>query len=212
MKLSVGRLSLTALVLITAVLIGASAFQPVAAQRQVEQDLSKTVEVLLAKEEIRQQIYNYSRGLDRMDKDLALQVWHPDGTADYGGQAVNGRALIEGIFQGLVNNVAHAHHMVDTMITVDGNKAVSETYANSSLVIPLAEHSDQGVRVDSGGVSVSLIRGRYADRWSKRDGHWALDHRAYIEDFRTVQKVPGEPQLGRGTQGRSDLSYSIFAF
>ena len=59
---------------------------------------------------------------------------------------------------------------------------------------------------------MSLIRGRYADRWSKRDGHWALDHRAYIEDFRTVQKVPGESQLGRGTQGRSDLSYSIFSF
>jgi hypothetical protein len=212
MKLSVGRLSLTALVLITAVLIGSSAFKPAAAQRQVEPDLSKTVEALLAKEEIRQQIYNYSRGLDRMDKDLALQVWHPDGTADYGGQIVNGRALIEGIFQGLAHNVAHAHHMVDTIITVDGNKAVSETYANSSLVIPLAEHSAQGVRVDSGGVSVSLIRGRYADRWSKRDGDWALDHRAYIEDFRTVQKVPGAPQLGRGTQGRSDLSYSILAF
>ena len=61
---------------------------------------------------------------------------------------------------------------------------------------------------------MSRIRGRYADRWSKRDGHWALDidHRAYIEDFRTVQEVPGQPQLGRGTRDRSDPSYPIYPF
>ncbi len=214
MKRSVASVVVLVLVFAAGAMVGLPVSSPMAAGQSTaaEADLSAMVEELLAKEAIRQQIYNYSRGLDRLDKDLALQVWHPDGTADYGGQVTNGRDFIEGLIQSLPNMIGHAHHMLDTIISVDGDTAVSETYANSSLVLPLAEHAVQGVRVGSTGVSVSLIRGRYADRWSKRDGRWALDHRAYIEDFRTVQEVPGEPQLGRGTRDRSDPSYPIYPF
>ena len=40
------------------------------------------VEELLAKQAIREVIYRYCRGLDRMDRALALSCWHPGGTAD----------------------------------------------------------------------------------------------------------------------------------
>ena len=43
----------------------------------------RLLDELVAKDAIREQTYNYARGLDRMDKDLAYQVWHPDGTARY---------------------------------------------------------------------------------------------------------------------------------
>lgn len=112
---------------------------PVAAgQSTDEADLSAHVEELLAKEAIRQQIYNYSRGSDRLDKDLAMQVWPPDGTADYGGQVTNGHDLVEGLIQSLPNMTYSAHNMFASVISVDGDTAVSETYANSSLVVPLA--------------------------------------------------------------------------
>src|SRR5215510_11001058 len=44
-----------------------------------EKENAAKLEVLLAKDEIAQQIYNYSRALDRMDTALALQMMHPDG-------------------------------------------------------------------------------------------------------------------------------------
>src|SRR5437773_1453485 len=50
-----------------------AALQP----RPAQGDL-KALEVLVAKDQIRDQIYNYSRGLDRMDRALGLQVFHPD--------------------------------------------------------------------------------------------------------------------------------------
>jgi hypothetical protein len=71
--------------------------------------------------------------------------------------------------------------------------------------------SAQGVATRAAGVSVSLIRGRYADRWSRRNGHWALDHRRYIEDFRSVQEIPSQP-AGTGRRDRTDPSYEVYPF
>ena len=51
--------------------------------------------VLLVKDQIRDQIYNYCRGLDRMDKPLALSVWHPDATVESGGFKGSGPEWIE---------------------------------------------------------------------------------------------------------------------
>jgi hypothetical protein len=177
-----------------------------------ENDTAQALADLLAKDAIREQVYNYGRGIDRLDKQLTLDVWHPDGTADYGGQQVNGRDWAEGLFKGLPSMTASAHHLLESRNEVTGDTATRETIANTSIVNPLEERALQGVRTGASGISVSLIRGRYADRWSKRNGRWALDHRAYIEDFRTVQEVPGEPTLGRGARGQQDPSYAIVPF
>jgi hypothetical protein len=203
MKVSLRHVVVLAVVFVAGAVVGLPTVRPVTAGASAAGgDSSTVIEDLLAKDAIRAQIYNYSRGIDRLDKALTLQVWHPDGTADYGGQQTTGPQFVEGLFKSLPNMVSSAHHMLDTVIKVSGDKAVSETYANSSLVLPL-----QGKE----GVSISLIRGRYADRWSERDGRWALDHRAYIEDFRTAQDVLGKAPLGRGKRDHTDLSYPIYA-
>lgn len=165
---------------------------------------------LVAKDQIREQIYNYSRGLDRMDKALALQVWHSEGTADYGGTVTKGSEFVDRAFKLHESFLSHTHHMIDTIIRVDGDTAVSETYANSSMLQKTTERVVQGVLVQPQGVSVTLIRGRYADRWSKRNGRWAIDHRKYIEDFRTVQEFPSQPRPSAGKRDRSDPSYAVY--
>src|SRR5262245_11987675 len=45
------------------------------AQAAEKSTLQAQVDDLVAKDAIREQIYNYARGLDRMDRDLALKVW-----------------------------------------------------------------------------------------------------------------------------------------
>ena len=173
---------------------------------------AQALEVLVAKDEIRQQIYNYARGLDRMDKALAIAVWHPDGTADYGGTVTKGSEFVERAFGFHESFLSHTHHMIDTTIQVDGDTAVSETYANSSMLQAIDAQTVQGVATRAAGVSVSLIRGRYADRWSRRDGRWALDHRRYVEDFRTVQALPAQPRATAGRRDRTDPSYTVYPY
>ena len=43
-----------------------------------------TVDDLLAKEEIREVILRYARGIDRMDFDLVSACYHPDAYDDHG--------------------------------------------------------------------------------------------------------------------------------
>ena len=61
---------------------------------------------LVAKDEIREQIYNYSRGLDRMDMELAKQVWHPDGTTNIIG-------VFEGTGEGWIDWLWETHDPFD---------------------------------------------------------------------------------------------------
>ena len=112
---------------------------------------------LIAKDEIREQIYNYSRGLDRMDKELARQVWHPDGTTNFVGIFEGtGPGFIDWVWEVHEAYVAHSHQMTNILIEVDRDTAVSETYMTASLRAQPTESS----------ASTSVVRGRYADRWS----------------------------------------------
>lgn len=163
----------------------------------------KLLDELVAKEAIREQIHNYARGLDRMDRQLALQVWHPDGTADYLGQYKGlGSGFIDHAWRAHEKIMGHTHQMTNIVIKVDGEKAVSETYLIASLRSePTAESS-----------STNLIRGRYADKWSKRNGRWAIDHRVMVVDFSTRDDMTTANRKGFMRRDRTDPTYQVFPF
>ena len=64
-----------------------------------------------------------------------------------------------------------------------------------------------------GTVTQVTSRGRYLDRWSLRDGRWALDERLYVEDFTTYQPLAAA-QVGaaspHSTRNTDDPSYALF--
>ena len=170
---------------------GAPAMDP--ADRQLLHELA-------AKDEIRAQIYNYARGLDRMDRELATRVWHADGTANYiGAYEGTGAGFVDWVWPFHEQLTAHSHQITNVLIEVDGDTAVSEAYVMASLHARTAD-----------GATTPLVRSRYADTWSKRDGRWAIDHRLAITDFRTssVADDPGEPTEGR--RDRGDPSYQAY--
>lgn len=157
---------------------------------------------LAAKDAIREQIYNYARGLDRMDRELATQVWHPDGTANYiGAYEGTGAGFVDWVWPLHETMTAHSHQITNVLIAVDGDTAVSEAYVMASLHTRTAD-----------GATTLLVRSRYADTWSQRDGRWAIDHRIAVTDFRTTSEAadPGEPTEGR--RDRSDPSYQAYPF
>jgi hypothetical protein len=173
------------------------------AQAAEKSTLQAQVDDLVAKDAIREQIYNYARGLDRMDRDLALKVWHPEGTADYLGQYTGPAAgFIDRAWSSHSKLMGHSHQMTNIIIKVNGNTAASETYLMASLRSePDAESS-----------STNLIRGRYADKWSKRNGRWAIDHRVMVIDFSTRENMTTPNPKSFMRRDRTDPSYRNFPF
>ncbi len=156
------------------------------------------VELLMAKDQIREQIYNYCRGLDRMDKPLSLAVWHPGATVNFAGNFTGtGPEWIERVWVGHARIHSHAHQMTNIIMKVNGDKATSETYFIVSLHAQPTETS----------ASTRLIRGRYADRWSRLNGKWAIDHREILVDFETTETSSGPNPKAPGRRDRTDSSY-----
>jgi len=127
---------------------------------------------LLDKEEIREQIYRYCRAVDRGDKELMRQVYHPDATDQHG--VFNGPASefidlnIEDVLPGLKLTL---HLIGNILIELSGDAARVESYV-------AAMHRVQ--RRD--GERDLLVWGRYLDRFERRHGRWKIAHRRCVFD------------------------------
>ena len=160
---------------------------------------------LAAKQAITETLHRYCHGLDRMDRALADTVWHPDGTADYGpGYRGSGAGFLDYVWEFHARFDCHSHMVANTLIDVDLGAATagSETYVAVWL---------RAVTTD-GLVTDQFHRGRYVDRWSCRDGVWAIDHRIYVGDIRQESQREATP-IDRDTanssrRDRTDPSYS----
>lgn len=157
---------------------------------------------LSAKHAITEVLHRYCRAMDRVDRALARTCWHEGATIDY-----------EGAFRGLATDfvdwvctlheqlfIAHSHQVTNTLITLDGARATSECYVTVAL-------RSKGPAADSTDIEG---RGRYLDRWARRDGVWAVEHRRHISDLRTVRPAIGAQPLGPSSRrDRSDPSYEL---
>jgi hypothetical protein len=161
----------------------------------------ETLATLRAKQAITEQLHNYCRSMDRIDNALGKAVWHPDGTADFG-------ALYRGSGAGWIKHVSvvhattcltHSHMVGNISIKLAGATASSECYVHAVL-----QSSVDGRRIQRD------IRGRYLDRWSKREGRWAIDHRQLVIDLSASSEVTGDALMFHpwGTRDKSDPSYA----
>jgi hypothetical protein len=162
---------------------------------------SEIVAELAAREAIRQQLHNYCRAMDRRDDELGYAVWHEDGTADYGAGVFQGRGrdFVDQVSRNHLKRTVHSHQIATVGIVVNGGQAVSEAYATVRLRTTVA-----------GGCSEELYAGRYLDRWSRRDGRWAIDHRIWVLDFGEADRPVAAPLPGASSRDVGDPSYALF--
>lgn len=164
--------------------------------------MSDTLSSLLAKQAITEQIYTYCRAFDRLDNELALTVWHADGTVQYGNGPVMPIAQYLPPSTDVRRTLSNCSHQVtNILIWLYGNTAVSEAYVTASL----QEQPQDGHMIEN------LFRGRYIDRWSCRESRWALDHRQFVPDSYTrigfENGYVGSPYMSMARRDRSDPSY-----
>jgi hypothetical protein len=165
--------------------------------------MNDAVRELCDRQAITDVIYRYCRGLDRMDVEMARAVWHRDGTADYG-ELFSGTAdgFIEWVWQAHAAMDRHSHQVTNILIEIDGDAAVSESYVTVAL---------RTKPVDGAAVEIE-DRGRYLDRWSRRDGRWGIDHRRFVDDLLRTHGVPpldAESRPSESRRDRGDPSYEV---
>lgn len=171
--------------------------------------LAADVRYLKDRTQIIDALNRYTRGLDRLDRELALSAFHPDATDDRDGpndardQADNGmspfsrEARIDWLMDLLSGFRYTAHYITNFTIEIDGDEAHSETYVITAVLE--TEASDWVVW---GGA-------RYLDRLVRHEGRWAIMHREVPMDFQCVvgtRKLPDE--LVWSKRDREDRSYA----
>lgn len=154
---------------------------------------------LCEKMAIRDVLSRYCRSLDRMDKPAAYGVFAAEATANYYGIYVGtGHGFIDWVWDAHLTMTSHSHQITNVLIELKGDSAVSEAY----VTVVLQQQRD------SGAVELQT-RGRYLDRWRKRDGGWQIVAREHIVD--TQAEIPLAAP-GKSAESRRDATDPSYRF
>lgn len=136
------------------------------------------IEMLVAKDEIRELAQLYSRGVDRKDIGLLRTLYTAD-SIDRHGPYYDGP--VEGYFAFLERSLPHmhvgAHFICNHLISVDGDAGEGEVYAIAWHLIPDGK----------GGLLHDMQAVRYIDTYRREDGRWRFAKRVVSFDMKLVQ-------------------------
>jgi hypothetical protein len=162
--------------------------------------MALTVDDLLARQEIADVLFRYSRGVDRYDLDLVRSCYHPDAYDDHGAFKGTLDEFIKVSPAFLKRWTVTQHFLGNMLIEVDGDVARAETYA-------IAFHR----REDAEGSGKDDIMGiRYVDRFERRDDEWKIAYRATVAEWRRVEPFTGARGRNEsGLWGQKDATDAI---
>jgi hypothetical protein len=157
-------------------------------------DLEAMTTELWDREQIRQCLHRYCRGVDRFDRELILSAFHPD-FLDEHGKFVGTReefadwalAMHEGA------QLLHQHCLLNHSCEIDGTTAHAETYF-------------MFVAMNRNGKPLTIGGGRYIDRLEKRAGEWRIAARVTLRDWSNLETIPDIGDLSAMTSTAASLS------
>lgn len=144
-------------------------------------DQSAALQTLIAKDEIRDLVLMYSRGVDRKDIELLRTLYTSDAT-DTHGDSFDGaaEAYCDFLEQSFPHMKYSGHHVCNHLISVNGDEAEGEVYAIAYHLIPDSD----------GGVLEDLLCVRYVDNYRKEhDGRWRFAKRVVTYDYNVRRPV-----------------------
>lgn len=132
---------------------------------------------LIDKDEIRDVLYRYARGVDRRVRELIEGAFHPDGFTD-SGRAEHGSDLADTMLAIGPEETCFTHFIGNQLIEVDGDVAYAESYFMSIR------------EVESDGRAFTRMRGgRYLSRLERRGGVWKIQYRRTVDDWNRLDEV-----------------------
>ena len=175
-------------------------------------DLNETVQRLVDKEEIRDVLLRYGRGIDRVDIELFRTVFWEDGCFEDG--IVDGRALdfIPSLIGDGVRNMFEAtQHFIGNIRIEFESRAIAftESYffafhrlgpGEETLNAILGPRRMQEMGGDYSRAYELYVGGRYFDRMEKRGQEWRIFKRRFVSDW-----TSSGPDSGLGRDGFAQL-------
>jgi hypothetical protein len=141
-------------------------------------ELERTVAELADRQAIHDVLMTYSRGIDRLDRELLLSVYHEDAIDDHGVFVGTPEEFADwAIAMHTATHLSHQHCIFNYTCDLDGHVAHTETYY-------------MFVGMNRAGEPMAMTGGRYIDRLEKRDGRWAIAARVCVRDWAPLEKIP----------------------
>lgn len=165
-------------------------------------DRERRIDDLLDKEDIRECLTRFSRGMDRFDRETYLSAFHEDAEMAAGpfvGSAADCWDWAVPMHE--QGQILTHHSLLNHTIDIDGDTAHSETY-----YIFVARNRDE---------SLVMAGGRYIDRLERRDGEWKIALRTNVIEWSGMPPaiplpfgdVPDIAENGVSSRSREDPSY-----
>jgi hypothetical protein len=143
-----------------------------------ESEIETAIRELQDRQSIHDCLMRYSRGVDRLDRELLLSVYHEDAVDDHGVFVGTPRQFVDWVIpMHTATHLSHQHCILNYTIDLDGDVAHTEAYY---MFVGLNRH----------GKPFAMSGGRYLDRFEKRDGHWAIAARVCVRDWAPLSEVP----------------------
>jgi hypothetical protein len=144
----------------------------------------------------------YTRGMDRLDRELARSAYHDGAIDDHVGFVGEVDDFLDWAFGYHAGQVRHQHYLANPSIELDGDEAHVETY-----------YTFVGTERDP-AAPLTVFGGRYVDRFERRQGTWAIAVRLCLVEWATdpTSRLPeGATDLlaatGTLARDRTDSSY-----
>lgn len=172
--------------------------------------LDDKLAILVAKDEIRDVLMRYCRGIDRCDVDLVRACYHPGAIDNHGSYQGPAEIFAEKAIEGARMLCDTTYFcLANSFIEVDGDTARCESYYHSAKVLK--------ERAPGGEVQVRLAGVRNLDHFEKRDGEWRIVQRQLIGEWGFNSPFGGGPPFPpygtpapRGRRDRDDPSYAFW--
>jgi hypothetical protein len=157
-------------------------------------NLDAMIQELWDREQIRQCLHRYARGVDRFDKELILSAFHPDCIDEHGKFVGNAEEFVDWALNMHSNaQLSHQHCLLNHSCELDGDTAHAETYFMFTAM------NRKGKPLTIGG-------GRYIDRLEKRQDEWRIAARVTLRDWSNLENIPDINDLSTMTSTAHLLS------
>lgn len=166
----------------------------------MDAERERQLQELIDEREIRRVIMLYCRGVDRRDRELIENTFHPDAICN----DVDGMGAPTGQKRADVlvnpNNPMYFHFIGNEVIDIHADKAKAEFYFMSVF-----EFSRDGRPY------MRMRGGRYIGRLERREGKWKFSHRISTDDWSRVDRILEQPDVHppKGLPSAEDPVYKI---
>jgi len=155
----------------------------------VTTSVSKILGELADREAIRECLYRYSRGVDRLDADMVRSAYWPDCTDNHMSFTGNAEEFIAWSFP-IMGTMDQTMHIIgNVLMTIRGDTADVESYF----------YGIHRINLPDGAKSDVIGAGRYVDNFEKRGDEWRIARRMVVTDW--FRQYPDSADWSQGMLG-----------